>query len=260
MRKITTYGDICLKDEYNLIYKVADIKYTEHEDESFVYEIKPDYSVISLLNTKDFQGIPGLDLTLKKSKYIRKNVIPVFISERAPGKNREDLWELLKACDMEYLNQLEWLIRTDTRYSGDKLFVQRPEDKTVKVESVSVLGNRSAVICRKILEAICYGNRVTASSLIIDDQNRKQYFDLLMALYGTERKYLDYQRRAGIAESARKGKYKGRKKIGIDKLAAQEIFSDYAENKINSTDASEMLKISKSTFLRRYREYARARQ
>jgi transcriptional regulator of acetoin/glycerol metabolism len=48
-------------------------------------------------------------------------------------------------------------------------------------------------------------------------------------------------------------------KIKIDKLAAQEIFLDYAAKKINSTDASEKLGISKSTFLRRYREYENAR-
>lgn len=119
MREIVTRGDICLNDEYNLTYKVADITYTEREDESFVYEIKPNYSVISLLNSKDFQGIPGLDMDLRKESYIRENVIPVFISERTPARNREDLWALLKECNMQYLNQLEWLIRTNTRYSGD---------------------------------------------------------------------------------------------------------------------------------------------
>ena len=31
MREIVTHGDICLKDEYNLVYKVADIIYTERE-------------------------------------------------------------------------------------------------------------------------------------------------------------------------------------------------------------------------------------
>lgn len=28
------------------------------------------------------------------------------------------LWKLLQDCNMQYLNQLEWLIRTDTIYSG----------------------------------------------------------------------------------------------------------------------------------------------
>ena len=255
MREITTQGDICLKDEYNLTYKVADITYTEREDESFIYEIKPNYSVIGLLDTKDFQGIPGLDLDLKKESYIRENIIPVFISERTPGKNREDLWTLLKDCNMQYLNQLEWLIRTDTKYSGVKLFVQRPEDKTIKIETINSLGNRSAVICRKMLETICYGNSVISSSVRINDENRKQYFELLKALYSTERKFLDSQRNTGIAAAAKKGKYKGREKIKIDKLVAQEIFLDYKAKKINCADASEKLGISKSTFLRRYREY-----
>ena len=260
MKEITTRGDICLNDKYNFTYKVAEISYTEREDESFVYEIKPNYSVISLLDTKNFQGIPGLDLDLKKESYTRENVIPVFISERTPGKNREDLWDLLKDCDMQYLNQLEWLIRTDTKYSGDKLFCKRPEDKTIEIESIDTLGDRSAVICRKILETICYGNTVILPSLIIDDKNRKQFFNLFMALYSTERKFLDSKRSSGIAASAKKGNYKGREKIKIDKLAAQEIFLDYAVKRINSTDASDKLGISKSTFLRRYREYENARQ
>ena len=42
MRELVTAGDICLKDEYNLVYRVAGITYTEREDESFVYEIRPD--------------------------------------------------------------------------------------------------------------------------------------------------------------------------------------------------------------------------
>lgn len=260
MREVVTRGDICLNDDYNFTYKIAEIIYTEREDESFVYEIRPNYSVISLLDSKDFQGIPGLDMDLKKKSYIRENMIPVFISERTPARNREDLWALLKECDMQYLNQLEWLIRTNTKYSGDKLFVQRPEDKTLETQSINNLGNRSAVICRKLLETICYGNEVISPMLVINDMNRKQYYSLLLALYGTERKFLDSSRIKGIKNSAKNGNYKGRVKIKIDKLAAQEIFLDYQKNKINSTEAAGLLKISKSTFLRRYKEYKNSRQ
>ena len=155
MRELVTAGDICLKDEYNLVYRVAGITYTEREDESFVYEIRPDYSVISLLQATDFQGIPGLDLNLRKESYIRENIVPVFISERSPSKNREDLWDLLQECDMQYLNQLEWLIRTNTQYSGDKLFVRRPEDKTIAVDSSRELGDRRAVMWRMSTDGIC---------------------------------------------------------------------------------------------------------
>ena len=186
MREINTNGDICLNDDYNFTYKVADISYTEREDESFVYKIRPNYSVIELLGTRDFQGIPGLDLDLKKECYVRDNIIPVFISERIPGKNREDLCKLLKDCNMDYLNQLEWLIRTDTVYSGDKLFVQSPEEKSLKLDSINSLENISSVICRKMLEVICYGGTIETQQVVIDNSNRKHYFDFLMAMYKTE--------------------------------------------------------------------------
>lgn len=255
MREAITRGDICLNDEYNLKYRVAEVEYIEREDESFIYKIKPNYSVIGLLSEENFQGIPGLDLDSKKKVYVRENIVPVFISERTPGRNREDLWKLLKDCDLEYLNQLEWLIRTNTRYSGDKLYVEMHEDKKTEEISIGNLGNRSAVICRKLLEAICYGNDIFSSSIKITDDNRKEYYELLIALYRTERKYLDARRNSGIAKSAKNGNYKGREKIKLDKLASQEIFLDYAANKISSSDGAAKLNISKSTFLRRYREY-----
>lgn len=41
-----------------------------------------------------------------------------------------------------------------------------------------------------------------------------------MALYIIERKYLDSHRSEGLKRSAKEGKYRGRAKIRIDKLAA----------------------------------------
>ena len=67
--------------------------------------------MIDLLDYDLFDGIPGLDLSLKKEKYTRKNIIPVFISERSPGKNRENLYELLHDCNMNYYNDLYTLLR-----------------------------------------------------------------------------------------------------------------------------------------------------
>lgn len=255
MREISTRGDICLTDDYNLTYKVAEIIYTEREDGNFVYVIRPNYSVMDLIEPNIFQGIPGLDLDLKKESYIRENIVPVFISERTPGENREDLQKLLADCNMKYLNRLEWLIETDTRYSGDRLFVQRTEDKSIKIDSFNLIGNRSAIICRKLLEVICYGNNVTSPQLVINDKNRIQYYELLMSLYTTERKYLDSRRKEGISISAKKGNYKGRERIRLDKLETQEVFLDYMAKKKTSSEAARQLGISKSTFLRRFREY-----
>lgn len=75
---------------------------------------------------------------------------------------------------------------------------------TYKVADIASFGDRSAVICRKMLETICYGDTVVSPSVRIDDSNRKEYFDLLMAMYGTERKYLDSRLSEGVSASAKK--------------------------------------------------------
>lgn len=255
MKEVVTNGTICLNGEYDFIYYIAEIKYTEREDESFCYEIIPNYSVINLLTPQYFQGIPGLDLSLKKQSYLRENIVPVFISERTPGENREDLWKLLEECDMKYLNRLEWLVRTKTRYSGDELYVCRPDEKNLNISSIAELGNRSSIISRKVLESICAGGKIITNDYVIDDSNRKEYFELFMSLYRTERKYLDERRREGISKSACQGKYKGRTKIKIDRLELDEVFKEYESGKLSGRTAAGKLDISASTFFRRYREY-----
>ena len=125
MNQHTTKALICLTDDLGIEYVVSEIEYTIRESEEFEYIFRPNYAVIDLLDASLFQGIPGLDLDKGKDEYVRKNVVPTFISERAPGSNREELWRLLADCDMEYLNQLEWLTRTDTQYGGDRLYVRK---------------------------------------------------------------------------------------------------------------------------------------
>jgi len=258
MREVKTSGVICLDDEYGFTYQVAEINYIEREDESFRYEFIPNYSVISLLPTRLFQGIPGLDLDLKREMYVRENITPVFISERTPSENREDLWELLESCGMDYLNRLEWLIRTDLTYSGDRLYACRPEQKNSDIphiHSISKLGNRSAVICRNVLDLICSGAIIETEELKIDDTNRKIYYDLFMSLYRTERTYIDKQKSEGIKRAVQKGVYKGRKRAQLDTLKLEKMMAEYEKGNITGENAAKVLKISRSTFIRRYREY-----
>lgn len=255
MDEVMTSGMICVDDQWGFTYAVAEIKYVEREDESYCYEIKPNYSVIELLSDDIFQGIPGLDLDLKKEIYVRNNILPVFISERTPGENREDLWELLEACDMNYLNRLEWLIRTDTRYSGDKLYVIRPDFPRIEVSSLDELGCRSAMVCRKVLEVICAGGDIVTKELQVNDKNRKELYDIFMILYKKERKYIDERRKEGIKEAAKNGSYKGRKRLKIDRLELDDTFQMYDDKIINGKAAADKMNISMSTFYRRYREY-----
>lgn len=87
-----------------------------------------------------------------------------------------------------YLNRLEWLIRTDMRYSGDNFYVCHKEDKKIlNISSIAKLGNRSSVISRKVLEVICIGGEIHTDDFIISDSNRKAYYELFMAMYQTEK-------------------------------------------------------------------------
>ncbi len=257
MREMVTKGIICVDDEYGFTYHVADIEYIEREDETYCYTIRPDYPVIELLAPPIFQGIPGLDLDLRKEVYVRENMVPVFISERSPGENREDLWVLLESCNMDYLNRLEWLIRTDTRYSGDGLYVLRHGGEDLAVDSLDDLGNRSSVVCRRVLEVICSGKSLITKQFVIDDTNRKMCFEIFMSLYKKERKYLEERRKEGIQKAAEDGRYKGRSRIRLDSMELQETFYKYEQGKLTGEQAADALDISKSTFLRRYREYVK---
>jgi hypothetical protein len=252
MKNIITSASICLNDKYGFVYRVCRLDYILNEDDSFSYIFTPDYSVIDLLSNDLFQGIPGLNLDLRKEVYIRENSTPVFISERTPSENREELFELLAKCDLKYLNRLEWLIRTSTRYSGDNFYVIRYEPKaTLFYEDIIASENRASLTINNILNNICLGNIIVTNDFSINDANRKGYYSLLMPLFEKEKLFLINKRVSGIKESAKYGIYRGRKPILIDKLKFEEVAKDFQSKKITQKEALEILKISKSTFYRR---------
>ncbi len=122
MKSVIKKGFICVKDEYNIVYRVCLLTHIENDDGTFRYEFRPNYFVISLLDSNLFQGIPGLNLDLKKEVYVRENILPTFISERVPSKNREDLYDLLKSVNLTYIDPIEYLCRTTYKYFGDNFF------------------------------------------------------------------------------------------------------------------------------------------
>jgi hypothetical protein len=258
MSSITTKAMICLDDDLGFSYKVSKIEYVLREDESFTYTFTPNYSVIDLLTTDLFQGIPGLNIDLRKPQYVRNNLTPVFISERTPGENREDIRQLLENCGMEYLNRLEWLIRTNTRYSGDRLYAERftaDHDKhCVAYAEIEQSESRSASTIAHILRMICAGNDIKATGFLIDDINRKNYYSLLMSLYQKEKSYVDKHRAAGIRKSAAKGNYRGRTPIRLDDTRLIEVITEYKSGKLNAQDAATALGLSRSTFFRKLKK------
>ncbi len=256
MKQITTTAMICLDDDLGLTYYISKIEYLLREDDTFSYIFTPNYSVIDLLTSEWFQGIPGLKLELRKPQYIRENRTPVFISERTPGENRENLQELLEECHIDYLNRLEWLIRTSTRYGGDYLYATRWESdkKTVDFAKIDADESRSAAVIRQLLREICAGNDIHASDFVIDDSNRKAYYTLLTSLYRKEKTYLDKQRSEGIRRSAAHHKYRGRPPVKIDDTRLYEVSEKYISGAISAQEAAANLGISRSAFFRRIKK------
>lgn len=262
MRENLTQGVICLKDDMGFVYRIARISYLEREDETFTYRFRPDYSVMDLLAPPVFQGIPGLDLSQRKREYVRNNLTPVFISERSPGEGREDLWSLLESHGMTYLNRLEWLIRTETRYGGDRMYVERydPDDwkRIFLFQDIEEREVRASALMKQLLQVICLGHVVQADAFKVDDANRSAFHTLLMALYSRERKYLREQRTAGIRKAAAKGSYAGKKRIPLDLPKLEEVFTAYRKGRIAEAEAVRQLNVSRSTFFRRLREWESA--
>lgn len=257
MQKLTTSGFICLEDDYKFIYKIAKIDYEEWEDGSFTYAFKPFYAVIDMLPSRLFQGIPGLDLSLKKPLYERKNIVPTFISERTPSENREDLWTLLDEAGMQSLNRLEWLMRSRKKYSGDRLFVvpcEGHETVSYQTKSMYDLVKKSDTINKKLLQIICLGDYLYTDEIVIDDDTRNCYYRLLMPMYVKDFETAKAKRKSGIEKAKLQKVYKGRLRIKIDPLLFDRVEKDYSRKEMSVDEASLALGVSKSTFLRRMKE------
>lgn len=249
----TTDALICLKDDFGIEYVICEVEYKIWESEEFEYRFRPVYPVIDLLDSKLFQGIPGINLDKRKPEYVRKNVVPTFISERAPGKNREELWKLLEDCNMQYLNQLEWLTRTDTHYVGDRLYVRKttsPYESDITFDNLK----RNVDIQKRLLEYICAGRSFSYEGFLIDDSNRSVCYNLLYRLFHKEAERIKELQMDGIRRAKADGKYQGRKSIQIDDLAFNDVLRKYKNKQINANDAAKKLGISLSTFYRRIKE------
>lgn len=251
MREATTRGVICLEDpETGVEYHLARIEYREREDETFSYVIEPNYSVISLLSPPLFQGIPGLNLDLKRKRYVRENRTPVFISERTPAENREDVRKLLDDAGMDYLNPLEWLMRTDTRYGGDSLFVRRPtegvDDAAVDVSSTEGGMRETAEL---LLRAVASGRTVRGDGFSIDDANRGVVHALLRALCLKGKK-----RKSEPRPSSEEKRGRGRRRKPVDEIRYEYAVVQFEKGLMTAEEAARKAGVSRATFFRRLKE------
>ena len=274
MKEHIVKGIIYAVDEINIEYAVCTIEQVTYEDQTYKYIFKPLYDIIDLCDTSFFQGIPGLNLELKKNEYIRENKTPTFIYERTPQENREDLWDLLEEVRMEYLDKLEWLIRTDRVYTGDNLIVKRFKKPSIKYDldkivygdeiHLETINNHFKTTYEKLkilAEIAAKGASIETNEFCVDLNNREDVFNVTYSIYKSE--YLSRKRkqRKGIEEAKKKNLYKGRKKIKVSKPKLEEVIAKMDRNEITVKEALNILNLnSKSTLYRRIREFKEERQ
>ncbi len=243
MKESRTSGIICLKDDLGIEYRICKIDQIVRDDGHYSYSFRPNYSVIDMLPPTLFQGIPGLDLDLRKEEYVREDRIPVFISERTPDENRADLWELLQSAEMDHLNRLEWLMRTDLQYFGDRLYVIRFEEHRRIDMRDSELTFRVMTI--RVLKNICAGNDVVLPHITIDDSNRTMaYFLLTDILYKNDLRVSE-QRISGERPPL------GRKRKDVDTEELMWVKRQMDLGLMTSQQAADRLEIGRATLFRR---------
>lgn len=249
--KIThSIGSICIKDKYSIEYRVCKIEYILFEDNSFEYIFTPDYSIIDLLDENTFQGIPGLNLDLRKVKYVRKNIIPTFISERVPNENRENYYELLEEAAIDFMDPLLYLQKTKFQYSGDKLYVKKYEEKeTIKIKEVVKKNNVFGVI-KLLLDNIAKGNNIEIEDIIIEDNNRKYTFKTLFYLYAKRLESLRELSAPGVEKAKKQNKFKGRKPIEVEKIKFLDMLERVERKEMTAKQASNELGISIDKYYR----------
>ena len=250
---------------------IAQIDYQEFDEENFQYVISPYWEIIDGLPSSVFQGIPGIDMDLRLEKYYRVNYIPTFIAERTPSENREDLWELLEAVGLDYYDRFEWLLRTTMRAANDNLIVEKRRESQVIEEFMSerlpmlqygdkliveAIADTATGFMDDIFTVVTSGVDMINQNgeIIIDKTAREGMVPVVVTQRIIARREYAANRRAGIEQAKKKGKYTGRKPIEVDEQVLRQVNQEFKEGLITIEEAMRRAKIgSKSTFYRRVR-------
>ena len=98
------------------------------------------------------------------------------------------------------------------------------------------------------------GKKVNNKEITIDDNNRKDYYNLLMPMYIKEYTLRRNEIIHGINVGKQNDIYKGRKKIVLDSLLFRKVGQEYLNGNISLEEALSKLKISRATFFRRLKD------
>ena len=228
---------------------VAQIDYQEFDEENFQYVISPYWEIIDGLPVSVFQGIPGIDMDLRLERYYRVNYIPTFIAERTPSENREDLWEILEAVGLDYYDRFEWLLRTTMRAANDNLIVERKRvsqvmegftsgmlstlqygDKII-VESMEAIAGTTAGFMDGIFTIVTNGVDIISKSgqVFVDEMTRAAMVPIVVTQRMIARREHAANRRQGIEQAKRDGKYTGRRPVEVDEKVLRQVKQEWKD-------------------------------
>ena len=269
-------GIIYAVDRSGEKYAISRVDFERYDDQNFQYIFSPEWSVIDSLPASIFQGIPGLDMSLRLEKYYRVNMTPYFISERTPSESREDLWDLLGEVGLDYYDRFEWLLRTNMRCGTDNLIVERAEgprrfvfesDETlpadlqpsdcVSIEGLHSVASTSYQLRRCLLQILRSGAQLWDESeeRMLSEEECSTLLKLLMIQETLEAKQTRIKHQEGVIRAKKEGKYSGRKKIDVDKNLLRQVTEDFEKKKITEAEAMRRAGLSsRSTFYRRLKE------
>lgn len=148
---------------------------------------------------------------------------------------------------MDYMNPIEYLIKTKESYSGDNLYViSYTERETVNLNNIIEKCNSLGII-KIILNNLAKGNKLILNNTEINNSKTFEVFVNLSIKSSLTNKLLNKKK----IEKAKSDKiYKGRKAIKIDMLTFYEQIDLVKKGIITNDDAIKNLKISKSTYYR----------
>ncbi|MHB1485551.1 MAG: recombinase family protein [Saccharofermentanales bacterium] len=256
---------------------VGKIEYQHFDDESFQYIISPFWDIIDGLPPRVFQGIPGINMEKRFENYYRANYVPVFITERSPSPNREDLWELMKSVGLDYYDRMEWLIRTPMRAANDNLIVERMRDDKevfdfrhskeginrlqygdeVIVDSIADFGSTPGSLSKTLAMVLFAGAdiRIESTKKTISKKERPILIPFVLAEYYAAIHEQKNVQKSGISAAKKAGKYKGRAKTEIDKTLFEDALKRFKTKQITIKEAMSLSGISsRSTFYRRIKD------
>ena len=178
--------------------------------------------------------VSAIDQNIARQEELFKDLnIDKYYIEKVSGKNMKDRIELRKM--MDYVRE------------GD----------VVIVESISRFGRSLQdllYLINQLNEKRVQFRSLKEGDIDTTTPTGKLVFSIFSSLAEFERETIRQRQAEGIAIAKAKGLYKGRRKIEIDKIALNELYTQWNEGKLKKKYIAKHLKISVSTLNRRFKE------